>query len=1646
MTTRVLLCLAAVSMGTSMSEGAEFAIEQLYPAKMLHAVEIREEDAYHQATGRRCDFDAGDRGSLTYCSPAVKDLNVDGGVLAFRMGESRALLSWGNYRDAQPRGDRAELWDAGTVELRVRQSVADESTWSIELFRGARRSRRHPKPQRLEGGDWQTLTFPYFRDKQVADCFALTVAGTPGSRIELDSLRVLRFAHRAHFRKTFDLPTGKVWRAVCNAGPVNIWVNGKRVPFRKPWLWHTSPVELTRFLRPGKNVISLYGERIAPERGRGYDPFTYLQGQAIMASGDTVSLSTDATWRGGADPAPNWTESGFDDRDWKRPKVRGASHYYMGNTYPAYEGRLVFRNPKGKRLFYNEGEAVQIQVHIPAGLVARSPAIGWALHSVTEDEEREIATGRLAQCRSVGDSLVYDVLLGRRTRGVYSFAATLEIDAETVEEHQAEPVVVTGHIPMKEVPGDTYEQGMRLALEDTIDFTDPGDRHVWIESEAAPKGKPAPKVTTPRIVRKGSLIYRETGADRGAMFSYQFRFQRPRSLYLFVLEYPDDADRGLAVNVCTASENVYTGSRAAPGVITGGKFPLTGKMRELRWICAGNPGVNTLDIVSAMAKKRAAATRVRIYRIEELPALKVNGSGQRWLGLHTERGWVYVTTFGGHLRAPRSHHPLRPEGISERQWLVREFAHWFGASERYAQYLRFTGQNLHVMGVYQYSMENTPYTPPASIRSARLIRDFRDLFVRIAEHNDIRILAGIEFQRPTRTGSANFMDPEVEQSLLRVIDDLVEKFGESPVFMGVNFMLYPGWGNPAFGWPVEQDYGDTVAAAFENDTGTRLPVDANDPDRFRKRQAFLGSDQMRATWVSWKCRKVRELLLRVRDRMRVKREDLQCLAMHYHDMRHLSEWAKSGRPYGGRIREAGFDPSLFRNDDGLWFGRYLHTGQMRRYALEDKELCAVGWEQNVGREAIDFYDQPRNRAIMILQHFDELAYRLPGLPWQTSYRGVESETKWPWLGSLGPFYHQHQGHWAMEPYTQGAIGADPNLVMFGWCDSTALVSNEQPLREFARAFLSLPGEKFCPVLGTGLDTNLAIRELRQGRKYCFYVANPGYWPVTGQVTLTAAARVLDLRTREQVEAERGDGRIRVAVRLEPYGMAAYSADGAQAKVESWTTEPVAKRYLAHIRTLVDRAANSMERPEVRKILSEEDLVFARKTASRAAADLDTGQAARAWSAVTNWRFWSLLHDSMLKAGSKRAWWVIGPFRNDREEGVEHRRVLPVEREVLVSHRATTEKAYDGVGEGGKVVPVRWKKTISVTRGTEPNFVDLDSTFAANEWVLAYAFSCVHSPKARQATLSVGSDDGIRVWLNGELVIDHYEARGAAPNQNQTPVQLRKGWNAVLVKVEERIGGWGFFLDFLDAMGEPLSDIEYSSDVDVQATYSYRTEGITIQDITWGDERVFRTRYHYLSGQCGDGRRVSAYFSSEKPKTKFSFTPVRGEAGKLALTWEGTPQQGIDYRQQVRLLPRRIVWTMEYGAQEKLLHPHAPFFRFELGSTSPLLWGCPVRLIRKQREKLLRPPDPDHQKPLSIHERGLESIEFQTKRGPLRLDLQSEDRELTSRRLDGRMAPGTNAKPAQYHWSVSVWTGERRKPTSAGYHNVARLSLTFGEGR
>lgn len=73
----------------------------------------------------------------------------------------------------------------------------------------------------------------------------------------------------------------------------------------------------------------------------------------------------------------------------------------------------------------------------------------------------------------------------------------------------------------------------------------------------------------------------------------------------------------------------------------------------------------------------------------------------------------------------------------------------------------------------------------------------------------------------------------------------------------------------------------------------------------------------------------------------------------------------------------------------------------------------------------------------------------------------------------------------------------------------------------------------------------------------------------------------------------------------------------------------------------------------------------------------------------------------------------------------------------------------------------------------------------------YVRTRIWSDAAVPARLDLGSDDGVKVWLNDAVIHTQDVSRSYAPASDKVVIELREGWNDLLLKVSNVDGGWAF---------------------------------------------------------------------------------------------------------------------------------------------------------------------------------------------------------------------------------------------------------------
>jgi hypothetical protein len=126
----------------------------------------------------------------------------------------------------------------------------------------------------------------------------------------------------AFLRRTFDLPEGSVvTRAVISLTADNsaeAWVNGEAVAKSNVDWRQSAAVDVSQWLRPGKNVIAVHAQNIKlPRDAGGVICALAVTYRSADGTESELVLGSDASWQGAPDAPEGWEKPGFSDAAWR---------------------------------------------------------------------------------------------------------------------------------------------------------------------------------------------------------------------------------------------------------------------------------------------------------------------------------------------------------------------------------------------------------------------------------------------------------------------------------------------------------------------------------------------------------------------------------------------------------------------------------------------------------------------------------------------------------------------------------------------------------------------------------------------------------------------------------------------------------------------------------------------------------------------------------------------------------------------------------------------------------------------------------------------------------------------------------------------------------------------------------------------------------------------------------------------------------------------------------------------------------------------------------------------------------------------------------------------------------------------------------
>ena len=141
------------------------------------------------------------------------------------------------------------------------------------------------------------------------------------------------------------------------------------------------------------------------------------------------------------------------------------------------------------------------------------------------------------------------------------------------------------------------------------------------------------------------------------------------------------------------------------------------------------------------------------------------------------------------------------------------------------------------------------------------------------------------------------------------------------------------------------------------------------------------------------------------------------------------------------------------------------------------------------------------------------------------------------------------------------------------------------------------------------------------------------------------------------------------------------------------------------------------------------------------------------------------------------WYVIGSFDNTDRKGFAT--AFPPEKEIGF---AQTYPAMQNT-------EAKWRTGIPFIDG---QVNDLLPHFRVTEGAICYLYRLITAKQAVEVPAYLGSDDGLKTWLDGEEIVSQDVPRGCGPDQVVVKLKLRPGDNPFMMKIVNQTGGWAFY--------------------------------------------------------------------------------------------------------------------------------------------------------------------------------------------------------------------------------------------------------------
>ncbi len=697
-----------------------------------------------------------------------------------------------------------------------------------------------------------------------------------------------------------------------------------------------------------------------------------------------------------------------------------------------------------------------------------------------------------------------------------------------------------------------------------------------------------------QVVDSSIGTYREAEGKPLSRFGYRFQIEHIGKPHVAVVRYPDDKRRFM----CVMDGTCYD---LTTGVYTGGELPISGKIQEIRRIFWPRWNDCSIVFMTWSNGEPAAVADVKIYELDALPPLDVPGDpgdgSKRELGIqfedpcgscasagamtHTE--WLDRMVAYGHHSGNKllvypvvwyhgPHYPSQREPSDDFNVVVapnrKQYIRWTSQPSDWVEQTlqRFDKEGLEFKGALTLlrlgSLMKRMNIDLESIKGGK------DTINNMLKSNHVQAgtmdwtplynvlnypdkVAG-EFNgwaygelsgQPYRTGPIfNPLHPVVQEAVVGLAEEIVERYGHHPSFKGLSFNMW----HSTILWYASLDsgYDDYTVGLFTKETGIAVPVEATVPDRFAKRHALLTGEH-REKWIAWRCEKIHDLFCRIRDVVVAKRPDLSVTVTLWSEttVAQMIGFPKApehqlyARPNTAALyRNGGFDIALFKADPGIEVDLCFTPARDRDcWTTSGVDMTL---EQSSMFRDHDFLDAATLDAIH--------GQTKPGVFIFNSWVEAWGEHKWfpcevgdlqaktlAFMGDkpaegifrMNSVYPKDEFWWDsqlritpplaggdhfMEQYAHAIAELDACRITRGGLFLESV--NTEQVQHFAKAYRALPAHKFATI-GPSTDP-VAVRTLKMDGQRYLYLVNREYYPVTTTLEVTGAVQAADLSTKQ----------------------------------------------------------------------------------------------------------------------------------------------------------------------------------------------------------------------------------------------------------------------------------------------------------------------------------------------------------------------------------------------------------------------------------------------------------------------------------------------------------------------------------------------------